>query len=101
MSRITAVENVSLDGVMQAPGQPDEDRRGGFAHGGWAVAYSDDVSARIAGRRAGTAGRHAVRPRHLRTIHGRLGRAHGQPVLARARRAHEDVVSNTLGDPLP
>ncbi|GAA0905623.1 dihydrofolate reductase family protein [Pseudonocardia zijingensis] len=33
---------VSLDGVVQAPGGPDEDRDGGFAHGGWAAPYIDD-----------------------------------------------------------
>jgi dihydrofolate reductase len=33
---------MSLDGVMQAPGGPDEDPTGGFAHGGWAVRYFDD-----------------------------------------------------------
>jgi dihydrofolate reductase len=33
---------VSLDGVMQAPGGPDEDPTGGFVHGGWAVNYWDD-----------------------------------------------------------
>jgi dihydrofolate reductase len=33
---------VSLDGVMQAPGGPDEDPTGGFAHGGWAVSYWDE-----------------------------------------------------------
>ena len=48
MPKITAVENVSLDGVMQAPGRPDEDTRGGFAHGGWAMPYNDEVSAGIA-----------------------------------------------------
>jgi dihydrofolate reductase len=32
---------VSLDGVMQAPGGPDEDREGGFEHGGWAVPHVD------------------------------------------------------------
>src|SRR4051794_26487966 len=34
---------VTLDGVIQAPGHPDEDRRGGFAHGGWAAPYNDEV----------------------------------------------------------
>jgi len=37
MRTITVVENLSLDGVMQAPASPDEDRRGGFTAGGWAV----------------------------------------------------------------
>jgi acyl-coenzyme A thioesterase PaaI-like protein len=36
MSRIVVNNYVTLDGVMQAPGHPDEDRRGGFQHGGWA-----------------------------------------------------------------
>jgi dihydrofolate reductase len=41
--RIVVVNNVSLDGVMQAPARPDEDTSGGFTRGGWAVPYNDDV----------------------------------------------------------
>jgi len=41
--RITVNTFVSLDGVMQAPGGPDEDRDGGFEHGGWSVGYFNDA----------------------------------------------------------
>ena len=40
MRKVVVVTNVTLDGVMQAPGRPDEDRRGGFEHGGWAAPYA-------------------------------------------------------------
>ena len=39
--KLTVVNHVSLDGVMQAPASPDEDPSGGFEHGGWAVPYGD------------------------------------------------------------
>lgn len=39
--RIVVSEFMSLDGVVQAPGGPDEDRDGGFAHGGWSFPYFD------------------------------------------------------------
>ncbi|MDN2565794.1 dihydrofolate reductase family protein [Aquibium sp. A9E412] len=41
MRRIRIIANISLDGVIQAPGGPDEDRDGGFAHGGWAMRHFD------------------------------------------------------------
>ena len=43
MRRVIVTNNVTLDGVMQAPGRPDEDTRGGFEHGGWAMPYNDAV----------------------------------------------------------
>jgi dihydrofolate reductase len=43
MRKIVAGAFVSLDGVMQAPGGPDEDPTGGFRLGGWVAPYSDDV----------------------------------------------------------
>ena len=45
MRTITVNNNVSLDGVMQAPMSPVEDMRGGFQYGGWALAGNDDVLA--------------------------------------------------------
>jgi dihydrofolate reductase len=43
MSKVVVMNSVTLDGVMQGPGRPDEDTRGGFAHGGWAVPGSDEL----------------------------------------------------------
>jgi dihydrofolate reductase len=42
MRKLVAGTFLSLDGVMQAPGGPNEDRDGGFQHGGWLVPYLDD-----------------------------------------------------------
>src|SRR5829696_9021437 len=44
MRKVVAVEWMTLDGVVQAPGHPDEDRSGGFEHGGWHLGYFDDLS---------------------------------------------------------
>src|SRR5688500_1516801 len=41
MRKVTVTNNVTLDGVMQAPAAADEDTRGGFRHGGWALPYND------------------------------------------------------------
>lgn len=43
MRKIVVAVFVSVDGVMQAPGGPDEDRSGDFAHGGWVAGYFDEV----------------------------------------------------------
>jgi dihydrofolate reductase len=44
MRRLIVYEFMSLDGVVQAPGAADEDRSGGFRHGGWHLRYFDDLS---------------------------------------------------------
>lgn len=43
MRRVIVSEFVTLDGIMQAPGDPDEDRSGGFEHGGWQLTYFDEA----------------------------------------------------------
>jgi dihydrofolate reductase len=54
---IRVVNHVTLDGVMQAPGRPDEDTRGGFRHGGWGASRTDDVMQDALARRLGTPNR--------------------------------------------
>ena len=43
MRNITVLEHISLDGVIQSPGGPDEDPSGGFVHGGWIAPFADPV----------------------------------------------------------
>ncbi|OJV14899.1 MAG: riboflavin biosynthesis protein RibD [Dyadobacter sp. 50-39] len=43
MGKIIAITQLSVDGVMQAPGGPDEDTASGFKHGGWFMHYGDDL----------------------------------------------------------
>jgi dihydrofolate reductase len=47
--RLAVIEFVTLDGVMQGLGSPDEDRDGGFEYGGWAAPYGDEVLGNKAG----------------------------------------------------
>jgi dihydrofolate reductase len=47
MRKIVVLSFISLDGVMQAPGGPEEDTSGGFRYGGWTVTYSDESSNEI------------------------------------------------------
>jgi dihydrofolate reductase len=48
MSKVIVFTSVTLDGVAQAPGRKDEDQRGGFEHGGWAVPYADETQGQMA-----------------------------------------------------
>ncbi len=47
MRKLVVGTFLTADGVMQAPGGPDEDREGGFKHGGWSVNYWDDVMGQL------------------------------------------------------
>lgn len=47
MRKIITTTFMTLDGVMQAPGGPEEDRTGGFAHGGWSFLYQDEMQGEV------------------------------------------------------
>ncbi len=47
MRKIIAITQVTLDGVMQGPGGPEEDPRNGFTYGGWAMGFMDDTLGQV------------------------------------------------------
>ena len=104
MSTITVVCNLTLDGVMQAPGRPDEDRRGGFTRGGWAVPYSSDAMGRVfegMGQQAGRSGAMLLGRRTFEDFAGFWPNQPDNPFTEALNRTQKYVASATLADPLP
>ena len=102
MRHVTAVESVTLDGVMQAPGRADEDSRDGFAHGGWAVEYTDEVMGRTMGERmAGGSGSLLLGRRTYEDFHGHWPKQKDNPYTEQLNRSRKLVASRTLREPLP
>src|SRR5262245_16926298 len=50
MRKVMVLEHISLDGVIRAPGGPEEDTSGGFAYGGWTASYSDEILGTLVSR---------------------------------------------------
>jgi len=53
MGKVIVMNQLTLDGVMQGPGRPDEDTRDGFERGGWAVPHGDEAMVTTMGERMG------------------------------------------------
>ena len=68
MRKIIVATFISLDGVMQAPGGPQEDPTGGFTLGGWTAPYFDEALGAIDGRNLRPALRPAAWPQDLRHL---------------------------------
>ncbi len=101
MGKVVAFENVTLDGVMQAPGRPDEDRRGGFEHGGWAARYADEESGKFAAEGMATTGGLLFGRRTYEDFHGFWPNQPDNPFTAILDATQKYVVSRSLREPLP
>ena len=101
MRKITAILSVSMDGVIQAPGRPDEDTRGGFERGGWAVPYNDDVMAQRMGENMSSSGAMLFGRRTYEDFYGYWPKQTDNPFTPYLNAATKYVVSTTLTEPLP
>jgi dihydrofolate reductase len=101
MSRVSVVNHVTLDGVMQAPGRPDEDTRGGFEHGGWAVPYFDEVLGRAMGERMTSDGAMLLGRRTYEDFAGFWPKQTDNPFTPLLNQRRKYVASTTLAEPLP
>ena len=102
MSKIVAFTSLTLDGVMQAPGRPDEDRRGGFEHGGWAIPYADSVLGTISGESMASTGALLFGRRTYEDFYAVWPkRTDDNPFTAVLNNTPKYVASTTLKDPLP
>jgi dihydrofolate reductase len=102
MSRIIAINHVTIDGVMQAPGRPDEDRRGGFQYGGWAQAGNDAVMGQVLGERVARGGALLFGRRTYEDFAAFWpNQPEPNPFTAVLNNIQKYVVSQTLEEPLP
>jgi hypothetical protein len=101
MGRIVVSTHLTLDGVMQAPGQPDEDTRGGFEHGGWQRPYADQVMGSIIGEAMASSGGMLLGRRTYENFAAFWpSQPADNPVAAAMNSARKFVASTTLKEPL-
>ena len=105
MGRIVVMNHVTLDGVMQGPGRPEEDTQGGFTHGGWGhrSATPDDAAGKAMGERMAAGGGLAGWLFGRRTYEGLLSywNAQGGPFKDALNNSPKYVALTTLTEPLP
>jgi dihydrofolate reductase len=106
MSRVVVMNHMTLDGVMQGPGRPDEDTRGGFSQGGWGRRSDmpEDAVGKAMGERMAIGGGLAGWLFGRRTYEGLLSYWNQQPDSAfgpSLNNAAKYVASTTLHEPLP
>jgi dihydrofolate reductase len=99
--KLVVTNYLTLDGVMQAPGDPNEDRREGFEHGGWAPPYADSVLGKAMGEGIDKGGALLLGRRtyeHFASVWP--NRPDDDPFAAVLNNRQKYVASTTLKEPL-
>jgi len=98
MSKVVVLTNLTLDGVMQGPAGPDEDRRGGFEHGGWAAPYA---AMEATGNNFASAGALLFGRRTYENFYAFWPKQTNSPYTEFLNTIPKYVASTTLKEPLP
>ena len=98
MSKVVVLANLTLDGVMQGPAGPDEDRRGGFEHGGWAAPYA---AMEATGNTFASAGALLFGRRTYENFYAFWPQQTNSPYTEFLNTIPKYVASTTLQEPLP
>ena len=98
MSKVIVLTNLTLDGVMQGPAGPDEDRRGGFEHGGWAAPYA---AMEATGNTFASAGALLFGRRTYENFYAFWPKQTNSPYTEFLNTIPKYVASTTLQEPLP
>lgn len=101
MRKVVMVNNISLDGVMQAPGRPDENQRGGFAHGGWAQPFNDPSMGQALGEQMTNGGDLLLGRRTYQDFAAYWPHQKDNPFTPVLDERQKYVASTTLTEPLP
>ena len=101
MGNLRVIEHLTLDGVMQAPGRPDEDDRDGFEHGGWAHARVDEVMGRVMGEGMARGGSLLFGRRTYEDFFSFWPNQRDNPYTEVLDNRQKYVASRTLKEPLP
>ncbi len=101
MRKVLVINHVTLDGVMQAPGRPDEDTRGGFAHGGWSPPYGDELMGATMEARMAEGGALLLGRRTYEDFFSFWPAQKDNPFSAVLEHTRKFVASTSLREPLP
>lgn len=101
MSKVVVFLNLTLDGVLQGPGRPDEDTRGGFKYSGWAAPYADPSIGKSVGESMSTTGGLLFGRRTYEDFYSYWPNRTDNPFTDVLNNSQKYVASTTLKEPLP